>query len=909
MKNNFLKISLATFFVVIGSYLLSNFDVDGGAESFIQDEKISVFTLDNGLKIIVCPKKDAATVSIQLWYNVGSKHEKDGERGIAHFIEHMIFKGTDTLTESDIDCVTTKLSGSCNAFTWYDYTGYLFNIPIENWDKVLPVMADCMQNCGFKQDHLNSELKAVIQEMKMRKDEYGRYLYIDMISHMFQAHPYHYSTIGCKQDLWSLTRDTLLAFYKKYYTPDNAVMVVVGDINPQDVHDKIEQAFGKIPAGNGWNQEQFHIKEDIKTKKISLHRPVQQATGLVTFLVPGFKDGNTFDLEVFSYVLARGKGSRFHKLLVDDLELVTQVNAFSGQLFEQDVFFIEFAPKQEQDIEKIVQYIQEQLDDIAQNGVTEKEIIRAQRSALLEHGQKLQNSQLQAYAIGKAFLAQQDPYYIFSYGNTSLEKLSENIRLLAAKHCTKFYRNEGRILPVDVQGQALLTELQQKSDEQDTHFLNLKIRETSVEGPRYANTVEVCDKKSFNFTDSKSIRLENGLEFVWFNNKSVDFVELQFDFKANHYCDPVGLEGLSNIVSLMMLEGSRNYPGKALSDEFDAYGMAYTIKPGFISIICLKQDFEKAVSLLKEVLTEASFEQSSFDKIKKVAKSQLQKFWDTPGEFGLQLAGNLVYAGHPYSKEMLGSQEGLDKISLEDCVHFYTQLITPNKAYFVAVGSIEEQSSCDIVQKIMGDWQGLQVQDSSYPKLEAIQQQEVLYSINRDQTTLIFAGSSVDAMHEDYDKLFIFDQILIGAALRMPIGSRLFDLRQRSGLFYTISGSLLYGANEQPGMIMIKTIVSNDRLAEAEKAILYELDHAIDTMTSEEFERAKKAIIHSFVLKFETNTSKASTFLFLKKYNLSADYFEQRIAALKNITVEDVKIAVKKILSSDKLAVIKIGRV
>ena len=172
--------------------------------------------LDNGLTILVCPKKDAEKVSIQLWYNVGSKHEKSGEKGIAHFIEHMIFKGTTKLTESDINLTVSKLSGSCNDFTSYDYTGYLFDIPVANWDKVLPIMADCMQHCTFKQEHLNSEVKAVIQELKMYKDQHVSDLSEKMIQSIFSDHPYHYPIIGFKQDLWTVDRDALFNFYKKH---------------------------------------------------------------------------------------------------------------------------------------------------------------------------------------------------------------------------------------------------------------------------------------------------------------------------------------------------------------------------------------------------------------------------------------------------------------------------------------------------------------------------------------------------------------------------------------------------------------------------------------------------------------------------------------------------------------------
>ena len=119
--------------------------------------------LSNGMTVLVRVVHTLPKVSIQLWYNVGSKDEKSSERGIAHLIEHMIFKGTKILSESDINVITHLLSGSTNAFTSYDYTGYLFNMPVQNWHTTLAILADCMQNVSFKDDHLNSEMKAVIQ--------------------------------------------------------------------------------------------------------------------------------------------------------------------------------------------------------------------------------------------------------------------------------------------------------------------------------------------------------------------------------------------------------------------------------------------------------------------------------------------------------------------------------------------------------------------------------------------------------------------------------------------------------------------------------------------------------------------------------------------------------------------------
>ena len=220
--------------------------------------KVFKSVLENGLTVLTLPFKLIPKVSIQLWYNVGSKDEKSGQKGIAHLIEHMIFKGTATLSECDINLITHKLSGYCNAFTSYDYTGYLFDFPTQHWHEALPIMADCMGNCTFKQEFLNSELKAVIQELKMYKDNYTASLIENLISTTFQDHPYHHPIIGYKQDLWSLTRDSLINFYNHHYIPNNATIGVDGDVDHEQVIEIANKNFGHIKPDWRYKKEEFY---------------------------------------------------------------------------------------------------------------------------------------------------------------------------------------------------------------------------------------------------------------------------------------------------------------------------------------------------------------------------------------------------------------------------------------------------------------------------------------------------------------------------------------------------------------------------------------------------------------------------------------------------------------------------
>ena len=173
---------------------------------------------------------------------------------------------------------------------------------------------------------------------------------------------------------------------------------------------------------------------------------------------------------------------------------------------------------------------------------------------------------------------------------------------------------------------------------------------------------------------------------------------------------------------------------------------------------------------------------------------------------------------------------------------------------------------------------------------------------------MCLAQLSIDRKHPDFDKYLLFDQIFGGGELG-SMSSRLFDLREQTGLFYTIRGSLIAGADEQPGMFQVRTIVSLDRLAEARKVIKESIDNVIDTLTEEEVEEAKRAVINTLVDRFVSNNDIASTFLYIDRFKFPADYFDKRAEQIEKITLDDMKKAVKNILASDKMITVCAGRV
>lgn len=861
--------------------------------------------LKNGLTVLAHQNKTVPKVSILLLYNAGSKNEETFEKGRAHLIEHMIFKGTEhILSESDIKIITHKLSGDCNAFTSYDFTGYIFNMPSQNWRAVLPIMADCMVHAAFKDEHLNSEMKAVIQELKMIRDNHLRTLAYDLLTAIFSDHPYHYPLIGYKQDLWSARGEDLKRFYKKHYIPNNATLVVVGDINPEEVFKLAEHYFGHIPPNFDYAKEQFYHNTDIISKSITLYRDIQQPIALTAYVIPGFSTKIADVTTVLSLILSDGNNSRLYKRLVDGEQLVTSVSASPLELFDFSLFLIIFSPKNVADIPRIEQIIHEELQSIVMQGLLPDELQGVLKKAKMNEYATLEQNEKQAVAIGKSMLAMQDPTYAFTYLEIAPEKLEAKLKAFITQYLRLSVMNRGLVLPLAQEDTSYWLQLQEESDAQDALVLSTHQRTEPVEPPKYAHAVEPAPATGFHFPKAVKTELENGLKIFWYDNKQTPKINLILTFKADSTFDPEDKQGLFGFVARMMTEGTKNYSGPELAHELESRGISLNIQPGIISMAFLREDLEKGLELLTEILTQPTFPEDAIQKIRSHILVELKMFWDNPNLFSGQLTDEIIYAGHPYAKNSLGTFDSVTAISRDDLVDFYSKYISPAGAACAVVGDLPTDLQT-IAEETLGSWSGPDVEDLIYPELQVQEPREVNFPINRDQVTLVLARLSVAHNNPDFDKLRIFDHIFGGS-----LHSRLFQLREQSGLFYAISGmTTAIQGGTQPGAAFVRTIVSLDRAREAEDAIKAMMANVTDTLTEDDILHAKDAISNGLVGFFDSNAKIAQAFLFLYKFGLPADYFDQRAAQLSGITLQEIKDAVRPYMQPELYNVLRVGRV
>jgi len=909
MRAYLVKLSTLGYPIILISLFIFNRSLYSGGFMQSTHQHVVKRVLDNGLTILIRESHEVPKVSFQIWYNVGSKDELTGEKGIAHLIEHMIFKGTDTLSESDINVLVHKLSGSCNAFTSYDYTGYLFNFPTHHWREAFPVVADCMTNCLFDDDMLNSEMKAVIQELKLYKDQYERSLMEEMIGMIFADHPYHFPIIGYKQDLWSVAGKDLMAFYKKHYKPNNATLVIVGDVVADEVVELANQYFGEIPRDENYTKKENFFHQDIASKSLTLYRDVAQPTIAYAFVVPGAVEKKDTALDIFEWIIGKGKSSRLYKKLVNETQLVTSVSTGYWNLFDHGLFFIVMEPKNREDAQEIERIMLAELEDLAQNGMSADEFERGFKKTQMAFYSLLEAIEDQAYAIGHTYLATGDENYVFTSLEQPEEVLQAQIKELIRSCFRPAVMHKGFVLPLPQSEKAEWAVLQEESDKEDEAILSARVRSTEVGGAVYADTIDVQLPTQFHFPKPKTTHLSNGLKVLYHHNDVTPKINIILELQARGaYFDPEDKQGLYAFVTEMMTEGTQNYTGEELADAIESHGMSLDVYPGGIALKMLKKDFAFGIELLKEIITRATFPESEIEKVRDQLLSDIKQYWDEPRSFMGHLVREVIYKDHPYSKQSIGTEASIKSITRQDLVDFYNKYISPSGAHIAIIGDLNDYDMHAELENILGDWQGSVVKDLQYPPLQPVEKQEIDYPINRDQVVLCLAQLSIDRKDPLFDAYLLFDQIFGGGALG-SMSSKLFDLREQTGLFYTIRGSLIAGSDEQPGMFQVRTIVSRDRLAEAEKAIKNTIDTVVDTLTENDLEEAKAAVINTLVDNFVSNSDMARTFLYVDRFKFPADYFDNRAAQIRKVTLEDMKKAVTNILASDKLITVRAGRV
>lgn len=350
-------------------------------------ERVSENVLPNGLKVILLENRKAPVITFQIWYRVGSRNEGYGKTGLSHLLEHMMFKGTETVGPQDFSRIILENGGRYNAFTSKDFTAYFENLSSDRIQVALDLEADRMENLILRREDFDTERKVVMEERRLRTEDNPKaYLMEQLGTAAFLTQPYRWPIIGWMDDLRRITLEDLEAYYRTYYNPANAFIVVVGDFKKDDLLPQIEQAFGSIPKGPAPNQDMNVDPPQSGERRIIVRREAQLPYLLNAYRVPNLRDPDSYVLEVIATILSRGKSSRLYQSLVREKRLALNIEADHSLLSrDPDLFLIATEPLPGQNIRDVERAVEKEVERLRKEPVGERELEKAKNQLEASH--------------------------------------------------------------------------------------------------------------------------------------------------------------------------------------------------------------------------------------------------------------------------------------------------------------------------------------------------------------------------------------------------------------------------------------------------------------------------------------------------------------------------------------------
>jgi zinc protease len=412
-------------------------------------EKVEEVILPNGLKIVLLEEHKAPVVTFQVWYKVGSRNEITGKTGLSHLLEHMMFKGTPKYGKGEFSRIVAKNGGTENAFTGNDYTAYFENFASDRIELSLELESDRMQNLLIDPKEFQLEREVVKEERRTRTDDdpYS-FLIENLYAIAFLVHPYQAPVIGWMSDLDSLTRDDAFEYYKRYYQPNNATVVVVGDFNTKTLLPKIKAAFEKISKGPEPPKYIPPEPPQLGERRTIVKREAQLPFVFATFHTPNYKSADTYALTVLSNILSSGKSSRLYRSLVYQQQIALDAGGhYDGLTADPELFYVYATARPQVSPDEIEEALTDEISRLQAEPVSNQELQKAKNQIEAEFILGSDSNFYRAMRIGTAETVGAGHEYVTRFVENIRNVTAQDILRVAQKYLIEDQRSVGTLLP------------------------------------------------------------------------------------------------------------------------------------------------------------------------------------------------------------------------------------------------------------------------------------------------------------------------------------------------------------------------------------------------------------------------------------------------------------------------------
>jgi len=859
----------------------------------LPDLKFEKFELPNGLDVILHEDHSIPVVSVNIWYHTGSKNETPGRTGFAHLFEHLMFQGSEH-HNIEFDDGIDKYGGVNNGSTNTDRTNYWENIPSNYLEKVLWLEADRMGYLlpAITQERLDNQRNVVMNEKRQNYDDqpYGEVRELMYRLLYPSEHPYSWLTIGSMDDLAAASLEDVKAFFRMYYTPNNASLCIAGDIDPEQAKQWVEKYFGPIPAGPPVKRMEKWVPVLTEEVRANMEDKVQLPRLYMAWHTPPYYDPGDAEFDLLASILSSGKSSRLYNALVYEKKIAQDVSAYQASREIGSTFHIQVTAKEGHSLDEIEHEVNAILDDILTNGITQDEFDRAKTNWEAGFVRQLQN--IGGFS-GRAETLNKYNIFLGDPGKLQWDKDRYTNATIAGvlSYARQYIKPDARLV-LDVVPQGQLAAMDENTDM------------TVEPGP--------TPEPSFTPPQIQTATLSNGMELYLVENHKLPLIQANLVIKSGWGADPVDRPGAGALTSEMLNEGTKSLNAIQISDEVQRLGAQFGTNSGFdnstINLNVLKKNLDPALDLMADVVLNPTFPQKELDLQKEIYLGRIQQESLQPIVVGFKSFLRQLYGpDHPYGQPYTGSgtKESITAITRADLEKYYKANYLPNNTAAVVVGDITLDEAKAKLEKAFKKWRPGDVPQMAIKHVNPPAKTKIciIDKPGAAQSTIMLGNLIASRNDPDYLPATVVTQALGGGSI-----ARLYmNLRQDKGYTYG-AYSFVTGRRGQGAFVcyaQVQTDVTKESIEEFMKEIRG-ITGAIP-LTKEELTDSENNMTKGFPQDFETLGGVAGQLSSIVTYDLPLDSWKTYIPRIESVTVDKAIATAREYIHPDDLLIVVVG--
>lgn len=863
--------------------------------------------LRNGLTVLTKEIHTAPVVSVQVWYRVGSRNEPTGQNGISHQLEHLMFKGTSD-RPIQFGRLFSALGSQSNAFTSYDETAYYGTVEKDKLEALLTLEGDRMTGATIEESQLTNEKRVVISELQGYENSPRYRLERAVMRTAFPDRAYGLPVGGTRADVQNFTLEQVRNYYRTYYSPENAVLVVTGDFATEPTLQRIREIFEPIPQQVATTPRAIapshHSSRAATSEPVVLREPGSAALMHMVYPLPDILHPDVPAIDLMDMILTGGRSSRLYQALVES-GLASSVGAYPAEMIEPGWYEINATAAPGKDLSELEQVLQRSLTELQQEQVSPEELNRAKTQ--LRAYFILSNQDVTSQAMQLAYNQTVAEDYQFSDRYlAALERVTPaDIQRVATTYLDPAKRTIGFFQPTLPDGQSGTSS---SSGGRTVENFSAGPPVDPAEVARYLPSIsDTTDTTSQPLP--QELTLANGLRVLLLRDASTPTINLSGWVQAGAAFDSATKAGVASLTAANLMNGTQTKTALEIAQTLEDQGADLSFEANregvSIGASVLSTSLPTVIETLADVMQHATFPADQLELSRQRALVRLRLELDDPQQLGWRIFRQAVYpANHPF--HTFPTEASLTRVTQADVQQFYRQHYRPDTTVLALVGDFDPVAVQTLLEQSFGEWQAEgRVQSPSFPTVSLPRSQTRLTQVmpGKAEAVTFMGYGGISRRDPRFYAAIVMNQILGGDTLASRLGT---EIRDRQGLTYGIYSYFVAGLNPGPFSISMQTAPTDANQAiDSTVALLQQLRQ--QGITQDELNAAKRSITNSYPVDLSSPSSIASTILMNEVYGLSQDELREFPARIEAVTLEQVQQVIRDLIHPDNLVIVTAG--